>query len=115
MKCPKLKKIKLQNGAVKLECLEDKGNDKYKVGCYIWGDLLSTKVLRVEKLEEWANSRKRRFSHDISIILRLIDLLLLQLAANQFVRGIKKYYLYKIYKYYYEISIIKLVWLQVVL
>ena len=64
MKCPKLKKIKLQNGAVKLECLEDKGNDKYKVGCYIWGDLLSTKVLRVEKLEEWANSRKRGFSHD---------------------------------------------------
>ena len=67
IKCPKLQKIrnKLNNGAVTLECLEDKGKDKYKVGCYIWGELLSTKVAKVEKLKEWANGEKRGFSHDV--------------------------------------------------
>ena len=49
------------NGQASLECLEDRGPDKYKLGCYIRGELLSTKVGTVEKLKEWAVGKKQWF------------------------------------------------------
>ena len=49
------------NGQASLECLEDRGKDKYKLGCYIRGELLSTKVGTVEKLKEWAVGKKQGF------------------------------------------------------
>ena len=43
----------ITNGAAKVKCIEDKGK-KYKLGCYIHNELLSTKTGTVEQLKEWA-------------------------------------------------------------
>ena len=63
IKCPRLHEIRnvVVNGQASLECLEDRGPDKYKLGCYIRGELLSIKVGTVEKLKEWAVGKKHGF------------------------------------------------------
>ena len=59
VQCPRLEEIQqaTTNGAAKIKCIEDKGK-KYKIGCYIWDDLLSTKTGTVEKLKEWVAGEK---------------------------------------------------------
>ena len=57
------------NEHVTLECLGDKGRDKYgferdryKLGCYIRGELLSTKGGKISRLKKWAVGKKQGLS-----------------------------------------------------
>ena len=56
--CSKLQSIQaeIENESASLKCLEDNGKE-YKLGCYIYNELVSTKTATVEKLKKWAISR----------------------------------------------------------
>ena len=60
------------NEQVTLECLGDKGRDKrhyekdrYKLGCYIRGELLSTKGGKISRLKKWAVGKKQGLSLNV--------------------------------------------------
>ena len=74
IKCPKIQEIRdvMVNGQATLKCLQDKGRvDKYKLGCYINGELLSKKTAKLRKLKKWAAGEKQGFYSMITIILLL--------------------------------------------
>ena len=56
--CPKLQSIQaeIENESATLKCLEDNGK-QYKLGCYIYNELVSTKSGTIEKLKQWARSK----------------------------------------------------------
>ena len=66
IKCPKIQEIRdvVVNGQATLKCLQDKGNDRYKLGCYIRGELLSKKTAKLRKLKKWAVGKKQGFLFD---------------------------------------------------
>ena len=55
--CPELQSIQaeIDNESATLKCLEDNGKE-YKLGCYIYNELVSTKTATIEKLKKWASS-----------------------------------------------------------
>ena len=54
--CPKLQAIQAEanNKSISLECVENMGNWKYKLACYINNELVSTKTDTIENLKKWA-------------------------------------------------------------
>ena len=54
--CPELQAIQAEtkNEAATLKCIQDKGN-KYKLGCYINNELVSTITDTIENLKKWAS------------------------------------------------------------